>query len=433
MAGPRQDVLREAWLGGRPGELSALAEARAWALRECWRDQHESDYGMLSYIAERIEKTGGGNPSKEAVRQLLGRIDADKQWHPGKVSSAKRNGPLPVLRAAKRRAVATSAESLKKSGQEPTYARIVAQCPDATRNPKTGAPVDKKAVYAVLRQDCFDEGADEPWEHKARYSKAALTPGMMKKRWAFARHVRRWGHSVLWFMNHVVWTDICNSILPRTEAKASAQALSRKGKRGWLSKGCEMHSANLRGKPEELKQNSWGTIKVWWAPVLMRGKLHVVVFDSNYPGETPEGAEALVAGVRGAVNKRFQGGATKPDTLMVDRGRGFYNTATGNVTKKYQAALRDHGFNNMMGDNASAQPGHMQEVLLHETAVSWIRLRLAATTPRKPWLETRGEYASRLRRVVDDINANLDVEGLCKGLLKRLDLVIKAKGGRILK
>ena len=97
-----------------------------------------------------------------------------------------------------------------------------------------------------------------------------------------------------------------------------------------------MHSANLRGKPEGLKQNSWGALKVWWAPVLMRGKLHVVVFDASYPGETPEGAEALVAAVRGAVNKRFQGGATKPDTLMVDRGRGFYNNATGNVTKKYQ-------------------------------------------------------------------------------------------------
>ena len=116
---------------------------------------------------------------------------------------------------------------------------------------------------------------------------------------------------------------------------------------------------------------------------------------------------------------------------MVDRGRGFYNNATGNVTKKYQEALREHGFKNMMGDNASAQPGHMQEVLLHETAVSWIRLRLAATVPSKPWLETRGEYASRLRRVVDDINTNSDVEGLCKGLLKRLDLVIEAKGGRI--
>ena len=70
-----------------------------------------------------------------------------------------------------------------------------------------------------------------------------------------------------------------------------------------------------------------------------------------------------------------------------------------------------------MGDNASAQPGHMQEVLLHETAVSWIRLRLAATVPSKPWLETRGEYASRLRRVAGDIHANLDVEGLGQGLL----------------
>ena len=113
------------------------------------------------------------------------------------------------------------------------------------------------------------------------------------------------GSAAPWFVNHVVWADICNSKLLRTEAKASAQALSRKGKRGWVSKGCEMHSANLRGKTEDLKQNSWGTVKIWWAPLLMRGKLHVVVFDMDYPGETPEGADALVAGVRGAVNKRI--------------------------------------------------------------------------------------------------------------------------------
>ena len=51
--------------------------------------------------------------------------------------------------------------------------------------------------------------------------------------------------------------------------------------------------------------------------------------------------------------------------------------------------------------------------------------------PSIPWLETTEQYASRLRGVVDDINANLDVEGLCQGLPKRLDLVIEAKGGRI--
>ena len=55
----------------------------------------------------------------------------------------------------------------------------------------------------------------------------------------------------------------------------------------------------------------------------------------------------------------------------------------------------------------------------------------ASTVPSEAWLETKEQYASRLRRVVDDINANLDVEGLCKGFPERLDLVIEAKGGRI--
>ena len=40
-------------------------------------------------------------------------------------------------------------------------------------------------------------------------------------------------------------------------------------------------------------------------------------------------------------------------------------------------------------------------------------------------------YASRHRGGVDDINADLGVEGLCKSLPKRLDLAIEAKGGRI--
>ena len=77
------------------------------------------------------------------------------------------------------------------------------------------------------------------------------------------------------------------------------------------------------------------------------------------------------------------------------------------------------------------QLGRMQEILLHETAVSWIRLRLEKTVPSKQWLETTEQYASRLRGVVDDIDANLDVEGLCKSFPNRLDLKIEAKGGRI--
>ena len=69
-----------------------------------------------------------------------------------------------------------------------------------------------------------------------------------------------------------------------------------------------MHSASLKGAKESEKQKYWDTVRVWWAPVLMRGRLHVEVFDSDFPGECEEGAAILVAKVRAAVNLRFQAG-----------------------------------------------------------------------------------------------------------------------------
>ena len=84
-----------------------------------------------------------------------------------------------------------------------------------------------------------------------------------------------------------------------------------------------------------------------------------------------------------------------------------------------------------MGAEAGDQPGHMQEILLHETAVSWIRWRLAQTVPRQCWLETVPEYTSRLKAVVQDINDRLDVEGLCRDLPERIQKLVDAEGGRI--
>jgi hypothetical protein len=430
MAEERQTLLREAWAGGKKGSLSALAEAKAWALREVWRQDRKTEYGMLEFIRLRVRKVKGGNPSAPALYQFFERVDGDRDWFPGKRAQTQ-YGPDPVLTGVKRRAIATCAMQMKTAGQEPTYALVRAACPKATINPDTGRPVDKKRVYDIFREDCRDEGGAACWEHQPRYSKTAITAPMMVKRLAFALHVHSWGHTALWYHNHVVWTDICNSILPRTEAKASAQALARKGARGWVSNGCELYCCNLRGKKEDIKQNSWGTIKVWWAPILMRGKLHVEVFNDDYAGETEGGAETLVARVRGAVNRRFQGEAVKPDFLMVDRGRGFYNIQTGKITAKYGQAVAQHGFTNMMGDVASVQPGHMQEVLLHETAVAWIRWRLTKTLPRECWLETPAEYETRIKQVVQDINANCDVQGLCNNLPQRLRDVIAAEGGRL--
>ena len=48
MAKSKQELLQEAWLGGRVGTMSALTQARAWALREAWRDEHGDTIYSLS-------------------------------------------------------------------------------------------------------------------------------------------------------------------------------------------------------------------------------------------------------------------------------------------------------------------------------------------------------------------------------------------------
>ena len=139
----------------------------------------------------------------------------------------------------------------------------------------------------------------------------------------------------------------------------------------------------------------------------------------------------LVAKVRAAVNKRFQNGADQPDVLWTDRGKGFYHTGTGVITGGYKQALADHGFTAALGDDASVQPGNLQELMLHETAVAWIRLRLSRTVPAKPWEETRVAYATRLKDICADINANLDVDGLSRAFKKRAQELVKRNGGRL--
>ena len=189
-----QELLKQAWTQGRTGHLSAWSEAKAWALREVWRETHTSDHGLGTHVAGKLRKVGGGQPTGEAVMKLFRKMDADADWFPGK-SLQEEFGPAPVLSGIKRHAIAKCAMNMKSRGVEPTYARVVAACPQATLNPETERPVAKKRVYEVFREECYDEDPEEPWTHKARYSKVALTEEMMSKRLAFANYVLAWGHN----------------------------------------------------------------------------------------------------------------------------------------------------------------------------------------------------------------------------------------------
>ena len=58
--------LARVWKGGRPGTLSPLMQAKAWGLSEARVPQVD--------IAAKLEKIGGGHPTKSAVCKLLERI-----------------------------------------------------------------------------------------------------------------------------------------------------------------------------------------------------------------------------------------------------------------------------------------------------------------------------------------------------------------------
>ena len=117
--------------------------------------------------------------------------------------------------------------------------------------------------------------------------------------------------------------------------------------------------------------------------------------------------------------------------LWTDRGKSFYAPSTGRITQQYEQALREHGFSASFASNASVQPGKLQELMLHETAVAWMRVRLAQSVPPKAWKEPRVAYTARLKRCCADVNHRLNVEGLCRDLLLRGAECVQAKGGRI--
>ena len=252
-----QEALRDAWLGGRVGSLSALAQAKAWALREVWQAEKTSNDGLLSCIAERVEKVGGGVPHKGTMSEFFANVDADPAWFPGK-SSQERFGLLPVLNGTKRKLVARSAMAMAQRGEEPTYPALVAANPKALLNPATGEPVGNKIVYDILRAECYadDDDPDGTWAHRTRCSKVALTSGMISMRQAWALWMKAQRLQPTWLYQRLVWTGICSSILPRTEKRHAEMVLARKGRKGWTSKKTAKRSAKLRGNVSAIKQSS---------------------------------------------------------------------------------------------------------------------------------------------------------------------------------
>ena len=57
---------------------------------------------------------------------------------------------------------------------------------------------------------------------------------------------------------------------------------------------------------------------------------------------------------------------------MTDRGKGFFQATTGEITNEYDAALQAHGFRALMEDLEVVQPGNLQDLTLYREVNSQI-------------------------------------------------------------
>jgi len=223
--------------------LSPLEQMRVACYRGAYREAFPGVVENLhARIAPKVQKIGGGSPTRNAIRQLLEQVDADPAWYPGKAAvlahAGKRSGPEPALSGAKKRCIANSAMAAKEEGLEPTYPLAVARCPKAVLNPATNEPVDKKIVYSIFKTMCYDKDPTQKWKNQARAARGALTLAMMAHRLAWGRQMLALGHAAGYFSDTTSgWTSA---------APSSRAHRRRRRPRRWPGRGRRGGSATTR-------------------------------------------------------------------------------------------------------------------------------------------------------------------------------------------
>ena len=321
----------------------------------------------------------------------------------------------------------------KRAGNEPSVNAVRARCPVASTNPSTGEPFTDKYILQVFRARCTDEGSDLPWGQYAPNQKTALSPEMIQARWNWARAQLRLEHPPEWYFRHCVWLDPCSTILsvaPRA-AFDESQAAYGKGKR-WMSADTRVRSRNTRASPYATKQQQFGDRRVWWFIIMTRGKVHFEIMPPEWT-QTGEGMATMVDGLEGVLHKMLGRDAALPRILASDRGPGLYQSSTGHIVRKYNDALKANGFRTYAGEDASKQPPDIPDVLPHETAVGWARTYMK----KRPLSKADGlegmemQLKKLLLACQRHINAEFDVEGLCRSFPRRLGELNTKQGERL--
>ena len=140
-------------LGTQHGRLPPWEVAKAVAMDLVITDMEKAKQancyvllgaGKVPYIASKLTKVGGGNPSHRAVRAVIAN-SKDKAWSPGKASDDLGGRP-PVISDHVKREVARVAMEDKKNLVAPTPQRCRAKLPRKTINKATRKPISNSTV-----------------------------------------------------------------------------------------------------------------------------------------------------------------------------------------------------------------------------------------------------------------------------------------------
>ena len=318
-------------------------------------------------------------------------------------------------------------------GEEPSLVEMKVRCPATVTNPNTGLPFCDRILRQVLTEDCYDVDPDHPWRFQPRLQKKFLSERLMEQRLAMSNLLLgpTYQHCTPgWYYQNVVWLDPCSSILPGSKAQWLNMKQLLKGVKGYISDNATMESANLRGPVTALKQKTFVGRKVNWVILLTRGKVAVRVLPSDWQ-LSGEGMADVIGQLHAWLVEILGPQARLPRVLFTDRGTGMYSPG-GQIVAKYEEALKCGGWRSFFGNDATMQAPDMGDMLLHETAVSWVRGKLLRLKPRAlPWEETEARWSKRMQTAVQLVNAEYDAQGLCRAFPERLRKCVAAGGGRL--
>ena len=394
----------------------------------------------VNWIASKLRKTdetgeaySNDPPTHGALTQFFQKVDWDSDYFPGKHSGTKR-GPPPTVTPAKRARIIQSGMSQKDEGEEPSPDVTVITHPMSTYNPKTKQAFCGKTIRKIWLKHCYDFTPEFPWKYQYPLQRRFLPEDTKEHRLTMTNHIleqEEHGDSVQWWAQNVLWFDPCASILPTTRRQYVRMRQAELGnKKRLISDDAKEYSRNMRGAKESLKQAGFESMRISWLMVLARGKVAIEMLPEGWTVDSKGVAHATRLLPR--ILRRMLGeGAPLPRVLFTDRGTGMY-TPNGHICRAYGNAVKAAGFRTYWGANASMQSADMGDLLLHETAVAWLRNRMRRERPVVlPWSETRAQWADRAARCERYINENYDAPGLCRRFPSRLRTCREREGDRI--